>query len=170
MTVKNHFMATIGLGLFLASVLPVLLPAQTPASADISADPRVRWLLKEAVKVRTVDPADEDFRDLQPLKKVIGDALASVAFCDDIVLVDSGSRDRTRAIAQAAGARVLINAPWPGFVAQRDFATTGPQRPGPAEWRPSVPDPSGSTPTLSTYRRSRSQRPGRRSPSAGGGT
>ena len=44
------------------------------------------------------------------------------SFCDEIVLVDSGSTDRTRAIAEAAGARVIVNAPWPGFVAQRDFA------------------------------------------------
>ena len=52
----------------------------------------------------------------------IGEALTSVSFCDDVVLVDSGSTDRTRAIAEAAGARVVVNAPWPGFVAQRDFA------------------------------------------------
>jgi glycosyltransferase involved in cell wall biosynthesis len=50
------------------------------------------------------------------------EALASVAFCDEVVLVDSGSTDGTREIAEAAGARVLVNAPWPGFVAQRDFA------------------------------------------------
>ena len=52
----------------------------------------------------------------------IADALASVSFCDEIVLVDSGSTDRTRDIAKASGARVVVNAPWPGFVAQRDFA------------------------------------------------
>jgi len=52
----------------------------------------------------------------------IKDALASVSFCDEIVLVDSGSSDRTCEIAEAAGARVVTNAPWPGFVAQRDFA------------------------------------------------
>ena len=50
------------------------------------------------------------------------DALASVAFCDEVVLVDSGSTDGTREVAEAAGARVVVNAPWPGFVAQRDFA------------------------------------------------
>jgi glycosyltransferase involved in cell wall biosynthesis len=50
------------------------------------------------------------------------DALASVAFCDEIVVVDAGSRDRTRAIAEAAGARVIENVPWPGFVAQRNLA------------------------------------------------
>ncbi len=54
--------------------------------------------------------------------KKIGDALASVSFCDEIVVVDSGSGDGTRQRAEAAGARVLVNAPWPGFVAQRDFA------------------------------------------------
>ncbi len=56
-------------------------------------------------------------------EKAIPDALASVAFCDDVLLVDSGSTDRTREIAAAAGARVIVNAPWPGFTAQRDFAT-----------------------------------------------
>jgi glycosyltransferase involved in cell wall biosynthesis len=52
----------------------------------------------------------------------IGDAVASVSFCDEIVLVDSGSADGTRDMAAASGARVLVNAPWPGFVAQRAFA------------------------------------------------
>jgi glycosyltransferase involved in cell wall biosynthesis len=58
----------------------------------------------------------------QDEEKTIGDALGSVEFCDEIVLVDSGSSDRTRELAEAAGARVLVNAPWPGFVAQRDLA------------------------------------------------
>jgi hypothetical protein len=49
------------------------------------------------------------------------DCLASLAFCEEIVLVDSGSRDRTREIAAAAGARVIEN-PWPGFAAQRNVA------------------------------------------------
>jgi glycosyltransferase involved in cell wall biosynthesis len=52
----------------------------------------------------------------------IGGALASVAFCDEIVVVDSGSTDATREIAQAAGARVLTHSPWPGFVVQRNYA------------------------------------------------
>jgi glycosyltransferase involved in cell wall biosynthesis len=56
-------------------------------------------------------------------ERSLGDALASVAFCDEVVLVDSGSTDGTRELAEAAGARVVVNAPWPGFVAQRDFAT-----------------------------------------------
>jgi glycosyltransferase involved in cell wall biosynthesis len=48
-------------------------------------------------------------------------ALASVAFCDDIVVVDSGSRDRTIEVARAAGARVIEH-PWRGFGAQRNVA------------------------------------------------
>jgi glycosyltransferase involved in cell wall biosynthesis len=49
-------------------------------------------------------------------------ALESVGFCDEIVVVDSGSSDRTRELAEQAGARVIVNAPWPGFVVQRNFA------------------------------------------------
>jgi hypothetical protein len=48
-------------------------------------------------------------------------ALASVAFCDEIVVVDSGSRDRTMELARAAGARVIEH-PWRGFGAQRNVA------------------------------------------------
>jgi hypothetical protein len=48
-------------------------------------------------------------------------ALASVAFCDDVVVVDSGSRDRTVEVARGAGARVIEH-PWRGFGAQRNVA------------------------------------------------
>jgi glycosyltransferase involved in cell wall biosynthesis len=48
-------------------------------------------------------------------------ALASLTFCDEIVVVDSHSRDRTRELAAAAGARV-IERDWPGHVAQKEFA------------------------------------------------
>ena len=53
----------------------------------------------------------------------IADALRSVEFCDEIVVVDAGSTDATRRIAERAGARVVVNAPWPGFVVQRRLAT-----------------------------------------------
>jgi glycosyltransferase involved in cell wall biosynthesis len=49
-------------------------------------------------------------------------AIESVSFCSEVVVIDSGSTDRTREIAQEAGARVIVNAPWPGFSAQRNFA------------------------------------------------
>jgi glycosyltransferase involved in cell wall biosynthesis len=48
-------------------------------------------------------------------------ACESVAWADEIVVVDSNSTDRTRDIAAACGARVIINE-WPGFGAQKQFA------------------------------------------------
>ena len=47
--------------------------------------------------------------------------LASLAFADDIVVVDSGSTDDTVAIAQRHGARV-ISQHWQGFGPQKQFA------------------------------------------------
>jgi glycosyltransferase involved in cell wall biosynthesis len=49
------------------------------------------------------------------------DCLRSVHFCDEIVLVDSGSSDDTIKIARAAGARVVEQS-WLGFPAQRNVA------------------------------------------------
>lgn len=48
-------------------------------------------------------------------------ALDSVSFCDEIVVVDSGSRDRTAALAEAAGAKVVVN-PFQTFGKQRNLA------------------------------------------------
>jgi len=51
----------------------------------------------------------------------IRDACASVAWADEIVVVDSESTDTTRKIAQECGARVIVN-PWSGFATQKQFA------------------------------------------------
>src|SRR5579862_6377861 len=51
----------------------------------------------------------------------IGRTLASVLFADEIVLVDSGSKDRTCEIAGEYGARVVVE-PWRGYVAQKQYA------------------------------------------------
>ena len=51
----------------------------------------------------------------------IGDACKSLAWADEIVVVDSGSTDQTRQIAEACGARVITRE-WPGFAAQKQFA------------------------------------------------
>ena len=48
-------------------------------------------------------------------------ALRSLAFCDEIVVVDGGSRDQTAARVSAMGAR-LLERPFDGFVAQKNFA------------------------------------------------
>lgn len=50
------------------------------------------------------------------------DCLASVAFADEIVLVDGGSHDSTRDIARAAGARVIDATDWQGFGVQKNRA------------------------------------------------
>jgi (heptosyl)LPS beta-1,4-glucosyltransferase len=47
--------------------------------------------------------------------------LMSLAFADEIVVVDSGSRDRTAEIAASYGARVLTEE-WRGFSGQKQFA------------------------------------------------
>jgi glycosyltransferase involved in cell wall biosynthesis len=47
--------------------------------------------------------------------------LASVQWADEIVVVDSGSTDRTVEIARSFGASV-IERDWPGFAAQKNFA------------------------------------------------
>jgi len=51
----------------------------------------------------------------------IGRTLASVRWADEIVLVDSGSQDRTCEIAGEYGARVTVE-PWRGYVAQKQYA------------------------------------------------
>lgn len=51
----------------------------------------------------------------------IADCLASVSFCREILLVDSGSTDATVEIARAAGARILEHE-WMGYAIQRNIA------------------------------------------------
>lgn len=54
-------------------------------------------------------------------ERKIARAIESMRCCDEIVVVDSGSVDRTRDIAQSLGARV-IEQPWLGYAAQKNFA------------------------------------------------
>jgi glycosyltransferase involved in cell wall biosynthesis len=51
----------------------------------------------------------------------IGPCLESVAWADEVLVVDSGSADDTVAQARARGARV-IEREWPGYSAQKNFA------------------------------------------------
>ena len=52
----------------------------------------------------------------------LAQCLNAVAFADDIVVIDGGSRDGTVAIARAHGARVLVEPDWPGFGPQKNRA------------------------------------------------
>lgn len=51
----------------------------------------------------------------------IGACLASLAWADELIVVDAESRDRTPDIAKAYTANVFIR-PWPGFGPQKNFA------------------------------------------------
>lgn len=48
-------------------------------------------------------------------------AIQSVKWAEDIVVIDSGSTDRTVELAKRQGARVIHN-PWPGYGQQKNFA------------------------------------------------
>jgi glycosyltransferase involved in cell wall biosynthesis len=54
-------------------------------------------------------------------EKSLARTLASVVWADEIVVVDSGSTDKTAEIARSFGAHV-IEREWPGFAAQKNFA------------------------------------------------
>ncbi|CAK7031188.1 MAG: hypothetical protein DELT_02797 [Desulfovibrio sp.] len=54
-------------------------------------------------------------------ERLIAKCLDSLSFCDEILVVDSGSTDATLSIAREKGARVIENA-WPGFANQFTFA------------------------------------------------
>ena len=51
----------------------------------------------------------------------IQECIASLSFCDEVLVVDSHSSDNTREVAIDCGARV-IERDWPGHVAQKEFA------------------------------------------------
>jgi glycosyltransferase involved in cell wall biosynthesis len=54
----------------------------------------------------------------------IARAIRSMGACvDEIVVIDSGSTDRTREIAASLGARV-VEEPWRGYAAQKNFAAS----------------------------------------------
>ncbi|MFT5683142.1 MAG: glycosyltransferase involved in cell wall biosynthesis [Myxococcota bacterium] len=51
----------------------------------------------------------------------IAEAIASVSFADEVVVLDSGSTDATPALARSLGAKV-VETDWPGHVAQKNRA------------------------------------------------
>jgi glycosyltransferase involved in cell wall biosynthesis len=53
----------------------------------------------------------------------IAEAIASLSCCDEVLVVDSGSSDQTREIAQRCGARVIVR-DWDGYSSQKNFAAS----------------------------------------------
>jgi glycosyltransferase involved in cell wall biosynthesis len=51
----------------------------------------------------------------------IVECLSSLSCCDEVIVVDSGSTDKTRQLASAKGARVFER-PWDGYSRQKNFA------------------------------------------------
>jgi glycosyltransferase involved in cell wall biosynthesis len=54
-------------------------------------------------------------------EETLARTLAGVAWAEEIIVVDSGSTDRTTEIARSFGARVIEHE-WPGFTAQKNLA------------------------------------------------
>ena len=73
----------------------------------------------------------------------IQDALDSVAWADEVLVVDSGSTDGTADLARARGARVVVRE-WPGYGAQKNFAAASASH----EWILSVDADERVTPEL----------------------
>jgi len=53
--------------------------------------------------------------------KHIADCLGCLMWADEVLVIDSGSSDRTKDLAEMAGAKVIHN-PWAGYAVQRNFA------------------------------------------------
>jgi glycosyltransferase involved in cell wall biosynthesis len=74
----------------------------------------------------------------------IGGCLESVAFADEVVVVDSGSTDDTVALARAHGAHVITTTDWPGFGPQKNRALDAAQ----GQWVLSIDADERVTPQL----------------------
>lgn len=75
----------------------------------MASDPPVREQPRVSACIITLNEEDR-----------IADCIRSVEWCDEVLVVDSHSTDRTRETAADMGARV-IERDWPGHVAQKEF-------------------------------------------------
>lgn len=67
-SVRRKFLSAL---LLAASLAGCSAAVSAPSPAGEAADPRIEWLRKNAIPLRSVSPADRDFSDLRPLKKIL---------------------------------------------------------------------------------------------------
>jgi glycosyltransferase involved in cell wall biosynthesis len=107
-------------------LLPLGGKARSAKGAPVSAKGRPeRELLPLGGKARSAKGAPTTLSVILIAKDeeaCIARALHSVAWADEIVVVDSGSSDRTVDIAREHGAKVTVTADWPGFGPQKNRA------------------------------------------------
>jgi glycosyltransferase involved in cell wall biosynthesis len=84
----------------------------------------------------------------------IADALASVAWADEIVVVDAHSTDGTAEIARAATPHVFVR-DWPGYIEQKNFAAAQASH----DWIFSMDADERVTPELATEIRATLEKP-----------
>ena len=81
---------------------PIAMPSEMPANGSV---------VRLSVIVITKNEAQR-----------LPTCLASVAFADELIVVDSFSSDNTAELARAFGARVIVTPDWPGFGRQKQRA------------------------------------------------
>ena len=100
-------------------------PAQRPsrAAALPCSGPPAQRSLRAAVLLLYVNPVPKVTATVITLNEAanIAAALESLSWADEIIVVDSGSRDDTVAIARRFTDRVVVRE-WPGYIAQKNFA------------------------------------------------
>lgn len=74
MPIRTMRWRAIAAAMLIAGITTAPAAAQDAADAPEPSAAHAAWLARHAVQIRTIDPEDEDFSDLQALKQAIGDA------------------------------------------------------------------------------------------------